>query len=142
MGEEKKGFVNEKGCMGCGWIFVIPLGCLTVFVLFAAMFALIFVLAMYSVKSSEGYKDAIVHVKNAPIVEEALGKPVETGYFPQGSVEYENGRQTVNLSIPVSGPKGKGVLYVVGEKDGTSWTYSKMEIKLDNSKETLNLLDK
>jgi hypothetical protein len=115
---------------------------MTALVLFASIAALIFVLIVNTIKSSEGFKEAIVHIEESQAVEQVLGTPVETGFMPQGNIQYKNGRQSVDFSIPVSGPKGKGVLFVVGEKDGSFWNYSRLEIKLDDSDKTINLLDK
>jgi hypothetical protein len=68
----------------------------------------------------------------------ALGRPVEEG-FPSGSINTNNNTGDVDLSIPISGPKGKGTIYVVGTRSGGTWTYSKMSVTIDGAHDTIDL---
>ena len=38
-----------------------------------------------------------------------------------------------------SGPKGKGTIYAVATKSAGEWTYSKLEVKIDSTGETIDL---
>ena len=49
------------------------------------------------------------------------------------------GSGNADLTIPISGPKGKGTLYVVATKSAGEWTYSKLVVKIDSTGETIDL---
>jgi len=89
-------------------------------------------------KSSEPYQTALARAKANENVVAALGTPIEEG-FPMGSVNTNNDAGDADLSIPVTGPKGKGTIYVVGKRAGRTWTYSKMSITITGSGETIDL---
>jgi len=91
-----------------------------------------------ALKSSEPYKVAVARAKADAKVATSLGKPLDEG-FPMGSVNTNNGAGDVDLKIPLSGPKGKGTIYVVGTKSGGTWTYSKMSLTVDGTGETIDL---
>src|SRR5437667_5101741 len=60
-----------------------------------------------AVKSSDIYKDALARAKTHPAVIEALGSPVTEGFLLSGNTNVNGASGEANLSIPVSGPKGK-----------------------------------
>ena len=53
-----------------------------------------------------------------PEVVAALGEPIESGLLISGSINVEGSGGNVDVSIPISGPKGSGTLYVVGTRIG------------------------
>ena len=57
-----------------------------------------------------------------------------------GQVNVNNDTGTANLNYSVSGPKGKGVIRVTGEKAGGAWTYSLMQLTVEGTGETIDLL--
>jgi len=67
---------------------------------------------------------------------------VVPGYFVFGLVKkstvIQNGisttEETINLSIPVSGPKGAGTIEVAAAKSGDKWIYPKVSVILPNRK--------
>jgi Cytochrome oxidase complex assembly protein 1 len=77
--------------------------------------------------------------RSNPAVIEALGSPIEDGWFWTGSVEVTARSGTADLEIPVSGPKGAGAIYVAGAKVAGVWTYSRLNIKLDGNGQTVDL---
>jgi hypothetical protein len=91
-----------------------------------------------ALKGSEPYKVAVARAKADAKVATALGKPLDEG-FPTGSVNTQNDTGDVDLKIPISGPKGKGTIYVVGTKSAGTWTYSKMSVTIDGTGETIDL---
>ncbi len=72
-----------------------------------------------------------------PHVLEMLGEPVEEPWFVGGQLSSSK----ANIAIPLTGPKGKGVLYVHGEKAGGSWQYSKIEFLGRQSSDRIDLLE-
>ncbi|MDP9098267.1 MAG: cytochrome c oxidase assembly factor 1 family protein [Verrucomicrobiota bacterium] len=129
------------------WKWFLPTGCclgtLLVLILAVAVFGFsifaIFSGVSAALKSSEPYKVAVARAKADVRVTTALGKPVEEG-FPTGSVNTQNNTGDVDFKIPISGPKGKGTIYVVGTKSGGTWTYSKMSVTIDGTGDTIDLI--
>ena len=61
-----------------------------------------------------------------------------------GAVAFRNtnvngGSGDADLSIPISGPKGKATIYAVAKKSAGEWSYSKLAVKIDSSGETIDL---
>lgn len=59
----------------------------------------------------------------------------------QGSINLSNNEGIANIAIPIKGPNGKGKVYVVGEKRNDTWTYSELEVRIEENSEVINLLD-
>lgn len=124
------------------WKWAVPVGgCLTIIILFIALLAagILGVSKMFS--GSEPYAFALEQTqKNAQVIE-LLGEPIETTGIMQGSINYSNGDGAANIRIPIKGPNGEGKVYVVGEKRNDTWTYSELEVRIDENNEVINLLD-
>ncbi|HUR79429.1 MAG TPA: cytochrome c oxidase assembly factor Coa1 family protein [Thermoanaerobaculia bacterium] len=103
------------GC-GCGAVIVagIAFVAFIVFVVFAAM------------RSADPYKDGLERARGDARVQQALGTPIEPGWFLSGNIKTENNSGDCDIVIPLHGPKQKGSVRVVGTKDGGHWTYTKM----------------
>jgi len=55
----------------------VPLGCLTVLVLFLAFVGSILVIVFSAMKSTDVYREALARAKADPAVIEALGSPIK-----------------------------------------------------------------
>lgn len=106
----------------------ILLGCGVLIALFIAFIVFVIFVAGAAMRSSDPYKAAMAAAKNDPRVAEALGSPIEPGWFTRGSISTENSAGNADLTIPISGPKGKGSIRVVGTKEGGRWSYSTMTV--------------
>ncbi|HRQ89832.1 MAG TPA: cytochrome c oxidase assembly factor Coa1 family protein [Bacteroidia bacterium] len=86
-----------------------------------------------ALKSNDPYRESIAAVETNPAAVEALGTPVKPGFFLTGNININNGEGSVDFSIPVSGPKGKGTVHVVGSKSAgaSAWTYSTWELNIE-----------
>lgn len=111
----------------------IGCGCLALILAGVAVFALIFWGVGKAMKSGQPYVDSIAAVESNAAATEALGTPIEPGFMPSGSFNFNNGTGTVDFSIPVSGPKGKGTIRVVGNKSSGSapWEYSTWQLDVE-----------
>ncbi|MNL80286.1 Cytochrome oxidase complex assembly protein 1 [compost metagenome] len=83
----------------------------------------------------------MIAVENNKLVVEKLGSPVETDGMVSGTVTSHNEVRTCDVQVPLKGPKGKGTLFIVGEKRGT-WKYSEMSVYIKNTDEKIDLLKK
>ncbi len=93
-----------------------------------------------SIKSSDVYQGALTAAMEDAEVINALGEPVKAGLIPSGSISVENTSGEASLSIPISGPKGKGTLYVEATKSAGSWDYTVLEVAVDGQPGRINLL--
>ena len=90
-------------------------------------------------KSSDVYKTALDRAKANPEVVAALGTPIKDGLFVSGNTHADGASGEANLSIPISGPKGKGTVYVVAEKKAGRWNYSTMEVEVPGRSDRIDL---
>ena len=105
-----------------------------------ACFAAFLVLVVFSaLKQSDAYKMAVARAKADSRVVAALGTPIEEGWYLSGKTNVNGGSGDADLSIPISGPKGKGTIYAVATKSAGEWTYSKLQVKIDSTGETIDL---
>jgi hypothetical protein len=92
-----------------------------------------------AIKQSDVYKTAVARAKADQRVTSALGTPVDEGWYLSGNTEVSGSSGEANLTIPVSGPKGKGTIYAVATKFAGEWTYSKLVVKIESTGETIDL---
>jgi Cytochrome oxidase complex assembly protein 1 len=75
-----------------------------------------------------------------PAVVEALGSPIKEGFFVSGSTNVNGAAGEANLAIPISGPKGKGTIYVKAGKSLGRWSYSDMVVEIQATRNRIDLL--
>jgi hypothetical protein len=136
----------RPGWWSRNWKWFLPTGCCL-----GSLIAIVLALVVFGVgiiglitgvskilKTSEPYQTALARAKANEKVVAALGTPIDDG-FPQGNVNTNNDSGDADLHTSLTGPKGKGTLYVVGTRAGGTWTYSKMTVKIDASDEEIDL---
>ena len=94
----------------------MPLGCFSVALLFLLFVGSILVIVFSAMKSTDVYKEALTRAKANPAVIEALGSPINDGFLLSGNANVNGASGESNLAIPISGPKGKGTIYVSANK--------------------------
>ncbi len=136
--EDKKTSKNRRQLLwlACGGLALIALCIFLVVGGAAGIVATVF----GSIKSSDVYQSALTEAMTDPDVINALGEPVKAGLIPSGSISVENASGKASLSIPVSGPKGKGTLYVEATKSAGTWTYTTLEVAVDGQPGRIGLL--
>lgn len=107
------------------WVWV-GCGCGLLIAGAAAFVAFIVFVVFASIRSAAPYQDGLQRAQNDPRVQEALGAPIEPGWFMSGSIRTENRSGTCDIVIPLKGTTQKGSLHVVGTKDDGRWSYTKM----------------
>lgn len=122
------------------WKWFVPVGCLSVIILFVAFFALIMTFVFGMMKSSDAYGQALAMARQSPAVVEALGRPIADGYFTSGSINETGPSGNAELAIPISGPKGSGTIYLEARESAGIWTFSKLVVEIDSSGERIDLL--
>ena len=122
------------------WKWFVPLGCFTVMLLFLAFVGSILVIVFTAMKSTDVYREALRRAKADPAVIEALGSPIKDGFLLSGNTNVNGASGESNLAIPISGPKGKGTIYVSATKSLGRWIYSGLVVEVTGTHERIDLL--
>jgi len=93
-------------------------------------------------KSTDVYREALARAKADPAVIEALGSPIKDGFLVSGNTNVNGASGESNLAIPISGPKGKGTIYVSASKSLGQWNYSGLVVEVGQTRERIDLLQK
>lgn len=120
--------IGCASCLGCGGLF-------------AACTAGLVLLGSVSIKSSAAYQEALDRVRASPAAVAELGEPIDGGWWINGSLQISNDEGSAEITVPVEGPSGSGELYIEAELKGGEWTYERLQLELDGSGRTLDLLD-
>ncbi len=132
--------VTKPGWFSRNWKWAVPLGCLGTMVMFVGFIAAIFVVIMGAMRASDAYQIAMSRARQHPAVVDALGEPIEGGWFVSGNISVSGASGEADLSVPLSGPQGSGTLYVVADKVAGEWIFERMEVAFADSGERVNLL--
>jgi hypothetical protein len=110
--------------------------------LFAAGLVLVVISIVFgALKSSDAYKVALAKAKADPRVVNALGSPIEDGFFVSGKTNVTGSSGLADLTIPISGPRGKGTIYFVASKFAGEWTFSKLIVEVEKTGEKIDLTE-
>lgn len=120
----------KPGWWARNWKWVVPSGCLAMFVALAGFVALLVWSVGRMMKSSEAYRMAIAKARANPEVVQALGEPIEEGFFVSGSIQTAGSSGTASLTCPIHGPKGKGTVYVEAVRFAGAWTFRELKVGL------------
>src|SRR5208282_3416912 len=91
-------------------------------------------------RGSDVAREATARAQAHTLVGQRLGTPISEGWMVSGSINVSPGAGDADLSVPISGPKGKGTVYVKAQKAGGEWTYSLMLATIEGSSERIDLL--
>ena len=131
--------IDRSNWLSRNWKWALPGGCLIVLFVGVAFVAAAFFLALGIMKQSDAYKIAVDRAQQNEAVIDALGSPVSAGTFVSGSSHVEGPSGDAKLSIPLSGPKGKGTLYVEATKSVGVWQFGTLVVKIEKTGEQINL---
>jgi hypothetical protein len=124
---------------GRNWKWVVPVGCFSVIAAFVAFLAGIFLVVFGFLRSSDVYQYALARASSNDAVVEALGEPVEPGWYLTGSIEVQGASGQADVSIPIAGPRGKGTIFVSARKTAGRWDYQVLEVEIEGREERIDL---
>ena len=139
--EDSNELITRKSWWGRNWKWFVPTGCVGLLLLFVLFIAGIFFGVTSMMTDSDAYKESLMKAQQNKLVTEKLGSPIEADGMTSGSINIHNDTGNCDLRIPIKGTKGKGTLFVAGEKRG-SWKYSVMSVYIKATKEEIDLLKK
>ena len=118
-------------------MWFVSTGCLSLMILLALFVGGIMLAVFGALKSTDVYRTAVTRAKADMRVRAALGNDVREGILVSAHTNMSGGSGQADLSIPISGSKGKGAIYVVATKS-VEWTYSRLIVKTEGG-ETIDL---
>jgi hypothetical protein len=124
------------------WVKWVVLGCLGMIIVAFCLAAGVVAIVMGGLKQSDAYKGGLAAVRENRAAVEALGEPIEGGFFLSGSVNVTGPSGEAVLAVPLSGPRAKGTLYLEATKRAGRWEYSLLELAVDGEAERIELLPK
>ena len=133
--------VKRRGWWARNWTWCVPVGVLAVLAALAGFIALVLSLVFGVMTSSDVYREALALAQEHPEVSAALGTPVEGGRLVSGSIRVSGSSGEADLSIPISGPDGRGRLLVVASRSAEGWTYSVLQAEFDQGRKRVSLLE-
>ncbi len=126
---------------GCGkWVTCGCGGCLLLILVGVAITLAVGGFAVNTMKKSDIYQGAIDRAKENPEVAQRLGEPIEAGFMVSGSISTTGPTGEADIAIPISGPEGRGTIYVVATKNAGQWQYSVLEVAFEGSEDRVDLL--
>ncbi len=128
-----------RGWLARNWKLVLGLAAGVTALVIAAIGSLVF-LVMSLFKNSDVEKQALARARSSPEVIQRLGGPIQAGWWRSGSINTSGDFGEAKLTIPISGPKGTGKLYLMAEKRAGTWSFSFLQIVVDATGEKIDLL--
>lgn len=88
------------------------------------------------------YENALKEAQKNERVKEVLGslEPIDNMAILEGFVEYLNNNNSVNTSVRVKGSKGNGKMDIFANREGENWEYEKVNIRIKEPKETIQII--
>jgi len=112
-------------------------------ILIGAGLAFVLVIAGFvfgMLRNSDPAKMAIQRAEANPVVASRLGTPLKMGLLVSGNVNVNGASGHADMSIPVTGPRGRGTIYLIADKTLGRWEFSALEIALNDEAQRVNLL--
>ena len=118
---------RQKNWFDRNWKWLIPTLLLAFLLVIGGFVAAVFYGITHMMRGSEPYQVAVESAMKSPDVQAKLGTPMKVGWFTMGNINLNGASGSASLSIPLSGPKGSGVIYVEARKKGGTWRYETLE---------------
>jgi hypothetical protein len=124
------------------WKWFLPVGCLLPVLLCGGFFTVVGLIITGAIKSSDPYKHGVAEAQASSEVSAALGSPVQTWLFPSGHIKVSDNSGVADLKIPLSGANGYGTLHVIATRSGGKWSYSTVDVDVNNGQKQIDVLKK
>jgi len=122
------------------WILAVIAGCLLSLAAMVACGAMLLPMILWWFKSSDAYANSLDAVRADSEVRAALGDPMEPGLLVFGHIQISNTGGYAQMSYNVSGPKGKGTVYVFAYKETDHWVFKTLAVVIEDSGDKIDVL--
>ncbi len=132
--QQNRSAVGKGVGLACG-------GCAALFLL-AVMSSIAIGLFVFSTMlNSDAVNGAMARVNASSEVRQHLGTPVEKSWYLTGSIHTSTGGGSADISLPVSGPKGKATVHLMARHDaGGPWVYTRLVVTVSGTEKSIDLL--
>jgi hypothetical protein len=130
----------RQGFWKRNWKWMVPVGCLSVMGCCGCGAGAIVVGVFGVMKQSDVYQQALAEVRKDPEVANALGRPIEAGWWLTGNIQTSGSSGHADIAVPVSGPKAGGTMYVRAVKQGSRWKFTRLAVEVDGRREQIDVL--
>lgn len=93
-----------------------------------------------SFRHSEVYEQAMAPASANSQGREQIGEAVKPAWFISGQLNVSGSTGNANLSIPISGPRGKGAIRVVANQTGGVWRFTDLQVTVEGQPASIDLL--
>ena len=122
------------------WVLWGGCGCLGIVLIGALFSGLMFFGVSKIMKSTGPYETAFKGAAESPLVQAALGTPIEAGLMPMGNVVTSFDSGSANLTISISGPKGAGTIHFRATRSKGEWHTHEHTVRIERTNELIDLL--
>lgn len=92
-------------------------------------------------RSSSVYHLAVEKAHSSPAVQESLGEPIRENWLVTGTLdESGGGAGHADLSIPLSGTKHAGTLFVEASRHADRWEIAVLRLRVEGQEQEIDLL--
>jgi hypothetical protein len=102
------------------------------------LFAAIFFSVVAAIKNSDVYNLALAKINANEEAVRLLGPPIEAG-FPMGSFRLDGPSGEAALSIPVTGSKSRGTIYLEATREMGAWKFGRIELEIEGQEKRIDL---
>jgi Cytochrome oxidase complex assembly protein 1 len=127
---ESQRLTGDKTWFDRNWRWFIPALCIVCCSLLAVFVLGILALVESMIGRSYPYQMAVEEAQQSEQVAETLGRPLLIGRFSTGQIHSSNDIGEVNISIPISGSRGRGQIIVIGKEVQSLWTFETLEVDI------------
>jgi YD repeat-containing protein len=85
------------------------------------------------------YRESLAVARSSPEVQSLLGSSIQEGWAAFVEVRHVYGSDFAEWTASIKGPKGRGWLYGVANRIGSSWHYSRLLFTLNGNKKIVDL---
>lgn len=125
---------------GRNWKWFVPTAVVAGILLLAAGAAAMVFVIFSLIKSSGAYAQGLERVQQSPEVQQYLGTPVTDGWYVSGNVQVNGPSGWANLAFPISGPNGKGSVFLEAEKAQGTWNFTYLGVDAEGAPDRIVLV--
>ena len=131
---------QKKGWWSRNWKWCLPVAFVGSLAVMAGVLVAFLMAISGMMKSSSVYKQAFETAKNHSMVQQHFGNPIKDSMFFSGNINISGTSGNADISIPISGPEGDGIVHVIAVKTSGQWTFSALVVEVSKTGESIDLL--
>lgn len=115
------------------WKWFVPVA----LVVLAAEVTVFVLMLAGGMKNTAAFREALLRVRTDPAVVEAIGSPIEPGFFVAGNIRVVNDTGSAYFEYPVTAPGGRATVTVAATKSAGVWRITRLEVVVAGSEERI-----